>query len=79
MTEIAAARSHAKGPLPLINKARTLLTRFWSDASWDAREELLRTARWLVGVGKFQYAGDRPASRRGKSASTSRTRPQAAE
>jgi hypothetical protein len=30
MTKIALARSLAGGPLPLVNKARVLLTRFWS-------------------------------------------------
>ena len=53
MTEIAVARSSAIVPAPLISKARALLTRFWSDANWDAREELLRAAGWLMRVGRI--------------------------
>jgi hypothetical protein len=66
MTEIALVRARASGPLPLLNKARALLTRFWSAASWDAREEILRTAAWLVSVGKMQHAGSPPKGRKGE-------------
>src|SRR6266545_3632392 len=37
----------------LFGKARQLLTRHWSASSWRARADILRTAEWLVGVGKI--------------------------
>ena len=36
----------------LFEKARQLLTRRWSASSWRARADILRTAEWLVGIGK---------------------------
>jgi hypothetical protein len=33
-----------------IANAQQLLTRWWSRASWDAREELLKNVEWLVRV-----------------------------
>lgn len=36
----------------LFDKARQLLTRHWSVSSWRARADILRTAEWLIGVGK---------------------------
>jgi hypothetical protein len=38
----------ANGASPLADKAQQLLTRWWAKADWAAREQLLRTARWLV-------------------------------
>jgi len=35
----------------LFEKARQLLTRHWSAASWRARADILRTAEWLIGIG----------------------------
>jgi hypothetical protein len=35
-----------------IDNAQQLLTRWWSGASWDAREELLKSADWLVRLEK---------------------------
>src|SRR5262245_2347857 len=52
MNEILAMRSRP----PLVKKAGTLLTRFWARADWQAREEILQSARWLVKVGKIQSA-----------------------
>ena len=54
MTEIAILRSRAKVPRSSINKVGTLLTRYWSKANWQTREEILRAARWLLNVGKMQ-------------------------
>jgi hypothetical protein len=54
MAEIAILRSRAKVPHPSINKVGTLLTRYWSKANWQTREEILRAARWLLNVGKMQ-------------------------
>jgi hypothetical protein len=31
-----------------IDNAQVLLTRLWSPASWDARDELLKSADWLI-------------------------------
>jgi hypothetical protein len=36
----------------LFEKARQLLTRHWSASTWRSRADLIRTAEWLVGVGK---------------------------
>src|SRR5262245_20249841 len=36
----------------LFEKARWLLTRHWSTSTWRARADILRTAEWLVGIGK---------------------------
>jgi hypothetical protein len=36
----------------LADKARQLLTRHWSVSSWRARADILRTAEWLIGIGK---------------------------
>lgn len=54
MAEIAILRARAKVPRSSINKAGTLLTRYWSKANWQSREEILRAARWLLNVGKMQ-------------------------
>ena len=54
MAEIAILRLRAKAPRPSINKVGTLLTRYWSKANWQTREEILRAARWLLNVGKMQ-------------------------
>jgi hypothetical protein len=54
MAEIAILRSGAKMPRSSLNKAGTLLTRYWSKANWQTREEILRAARWLLNVGKMQ-------------------------
>jgi hypothetical protein len=35
-----------------INNAQQLLTRWWSTATWTAREELLKSAEWLVRLEK---------------------------
>jgi len=54
MAEIAILRSRAKAPRPSINKVGTLLTRYWSKANWQTREEILRAACWLMYVGNMQ-------------------------
>jgi len=46
VAEVAQLR--ANGAPPLADKAQQLLTRWWAKADWAAREQLLRTARWLV-------------------------------
>jgi hypothetical protein len=32
----------------LTAKAESMLTRWWARANWSAREELLRTAEWML-------------------------------
>jgi hypothetical protein len=59
--------SHAAFPSPLIKKAGKLLARFWARADWKSREEILRTARWLVSVGATQSAMAAQKSGTGKS------------
>lgn len=54
MAEIAILRSRAKVPHSSINRVGTLLTRYWSKANWQTREEILRAARWLLNVCKMQ-------------------------
>jgi hypothetical protein len=40
ITEIGLMRSAKVGPSPFLNKAETLLTRYWAGATWQAREEI---------------------------------------
>jgi hypothetical protein len=52
MAEIARGWREPGDPASLFDKARQLLTRHWSASSWRARADILRTAEWLIGVGK---------------------------
>jgi hypothetical protein len=52
MAEIVQFESGRGDSASLIDKARQLLTRHWSMSSWRARADILRTAEWLIGVGK---------------------------
>ena len=52
MAEIAHFWSEPENSGRLFEKDRQLLTRHWSASSWRARADILRTAEWLVGVGK---------------------------
>ena|SRR3954467_3620129 len=52
MAEIARFWSQPGDVGSLFEKARQLLTRRWCAASWRARADILRTAEWLVGIGK---------------------------
>ena len=36
----------------LIENAEQLLTRWWSPAGWNAREDLLKTVDWLIRIEK---------------------------
>jgi hypothetical protein len=47
-------RARLKSLPPMLVKARTLLTRFWGRASWDARSEILAVARMLLTLGAAQ-------------------------
>ena len=47
VAEVALLRRRGE-PSKFIDNAEQLLTRWWSRASWNAREELLKSADWLV-------------------------------
>jgi hypothetical protein len=52
MAEITRLWSEARNSGSLFEKARQLLTRHWSVSTWRARRNLIRTAEWLIGIGK---------------------------
>jgi hypothetical protein len=52
MAEIVHSWSEPGHSDSLFEKARQLLTRHWSASSWRARADILRTAEWLIGIGK---------------------------
>jgi hypothetical protein len=52
MSEIARVCPRPDAADSLLEKARQLLTRHWAASSWRARTDILRTAEWLIGVGK---------------------------
>jgi hypothetical protein len=52
MAEIARFWSGPANSGRLFEKARQLLTRHWSVSTWRARRNLIRTAEWLIGIGK---------------------------
>jgi hypothetical protein len=54
VTEIEFVLASRLASRPLARKAAALLTRFWSGADWDQREDLLLAARWLMRIGKLQ-------------------------
>ena len=54
VTEITMLRS--RGPSPFLRKAETLLTRYWARSDWQAREEILRTVRWLLSMARLESA-----------------------
>jgi hypothetical protein len=56
MDEIGAMLGGPNESSALARKAGTLLTRHWAGATWDAREEILQSARWLVSVSRIQSA-----------------------
>jgi hypothetical protein len=52
IADIARLWSGPGDAVSLFEKARQLLTRHWAVSSWRARADILRTAEWLIGVGK---------------------------
>jgi hypothetical protein len=56
MAEIARSWPQPSATSGLFEKARQLLTRHWAASSWRARADILRTAEWLIGVGKRSAA-----------------------
>ena len=59
MTDIDQ-RLRAKTTSPLVKKATALLTRFWARANWQGREEIIRTAKWLLNVAREHPATASP-------------------
>jgi hypothetical protein len=55
IADIAALRARG-GSSKFVDNAQQLLTRWWSRANWDGREELLRSADWLVRLEQRQSA-----------------------
>jgi hypothetical protein len=51
VAELAQLRER-EGSSQLIENAQHLLTRWWAAAGWSAREDLLKTAGWLLQVEK---------------------------
>ncbi len=70
VTHILMLRSRAYAPSAFIRKAETLLTRYWARADWQAREEILRTVRWLLSMARLEPAkpprNDRKTKRVGR-------------
>ncbi|HVG51768.1 MAG TPA: hypothetical protein VM867_09065 [Xanthobacteraceae bacterium] len=60
MREAARLREYNASSL-FVAKIQQLLTRWWAPASWQAREELLKTADWLISLEKRSGRGLRPA------------------
>src|ERR1700693_693441 len=52
--EIALLRSRTSAPSPVTKKAKTRMTRDWARADWQAREEILRTVRWLLSMARLE-------------------------
>jgi len=52
--EIAMLLSRKSTPSRFVKKAETLLTRYWARADWQAREEILRTVRWLLSMARLE-------------------------
>jgi hypothetical protein len=48
IAEIEKLRGQGQGTASGLGKAYALLTRFWSRANWNAREEIIRTLAWLL-------------------------------
>jgi hypothetical protein len=45
-----------------IDNAQQLLTRWWSGATWDGRDELLKSADWLIRLEKNHGARAEPSA-----------------
>jgi hypothetical protein len=50
MAAIARQRGLGDNANTFLDKAHSLLTRHWVKADWTAREELLKTADWLIQI-----------------------------
>jgi hypothetical protein len=61
VTEIALLRSAKAEPSAFLSKAEALLTRHWAAANWQAREEILRSVKWLLSLARLPST--RPATK----------------
>ena len=52
MALIARLRNDRGPPSDMFQKASQLLTRHWSASSWRERADIVRSAEWLIGIGK---------------------------
>jgi hypothetical protein len=65
MAEIVRVRRESATPNSFFDKARQLLTKHWSASSWRSRADILRTAEWLVDVGRRDVANGAAAQEDG--------------
>jgi hypothetical protein len=63
------------GAFSFLNKAETLLTRHWAGANWQAREEILRSVKWLLNLVRLPSAWPVPKVRTRKSSKRHRRVP----
>jgi hypothetical protein len=75
ITAIALLRLAKAEPSPFLNKAETLLTRHWAGANWQAREEILRSVKWLLNLARLPSAWPVPKVRTRKSSKRHRRVP----
>jgi hypothetical protein len=59
ITEIGLMRSAKVEPSPFLNKAETLLMRYWGGVTWLAREGILRSVKWLLNLARLPTARPR--------------------
>jgi hypothetical protein len=59
MTELAALRARC-GSSRFLENAEQLLTRWWSAATWNRREQILKSAGWLIRLEQRLLADVRP-------------------
>jgi hypothetical protein len=52
MAEIGRLRVNGDASSDLATKALQLLTAHWATSSWRARQDILRTAEWLLGISR---------------------------
>lgn len=62
VSELAVLRERHGSSSPSLDKALTLLTRWWSGADWNGREELLNAADWLVRLEKIRGRDLQPST-----------------
>lgn len=57
MADLSRLRQEGEGAR-FADNARKLLTRWWSTNNWHSREELLRSAEWLIRVAQRHEHGN---------------------
>jgi hypothetical protein len=56
MEEIARLRASTNVSGNLSDKSRHLLTKHWAASTWRGRADILRSAEWLLGIGRRHRA-----------------------